>query len=137
MLLLTEAGHVELKKGDQHELLPHDIIEIDGFKRKNAVKFPDGPRFGYVLIEIAAADASESIVVPLADAPATRSEDQTEMADDNVLPDLAIHQDNAAVHNKGGDVWATVAIDPEVTEQVAEDGGDSSYVKPQKSMCQS
>ena len=55
-MLLTEAGHIELKKGEQHVLLTHDILEIDGFKRKNLAKFPEGPRYGYRLVEIAAAN---------------------------------------------------------------------------------
>jgi hypothetical protein len=76
-MLLTEAGHIELKKGEQHVLLTHDILEIDGFKRKNLAKFPEGPRYGYRLVEIAAANyhqaapGAEGGALPAAAADAT------------------------------------------------------------------
>jgi hypothetical protein len=40
-----------LKKGTERELQTGRILEVDGYKRKDAAKWPDGPVFAFRLVQ--------------------------------------------------------------------------------------
>ena len=44
----------EARKGAVLALELGDIVEVDGFKRLNVRKYPDGPQFGFRLVQLAA-----------------------------------------------------------------------------------